>query len=164
MMKKRDLKADLEMCNKATPGPWMVWPGFCGPDGQTVYQEESGGPICDVADPYPRGDNHPQENMEFIAAAREGWPHAIERALDAEGALTRFSDSVFAQKARADKAEALARELAESIVAIETRIMEEAISDDRMYYRTRIVLEDITRVIRGSKTKGVLGDETEAQA
>ncbi len=88
MMVKRDLKADLELCNKATLGPWEVFPPLCGPEGQTVYQVDSGGPICDVSDPYPRGDNKPQENMMFIAQAREGWPHAIERALEAE-ALTR---------------------------------------------------------------------------
>ena len=80
----RDLKADLELCNKATPGPWEVFPPLCGPEGQTVYQVDSGGPICDVSDPYPRGDNKPQENMMFIAQAREGWPHAIERAMKAE--------------------------------------------------------------------------------
>ena len=26
MMKKRDLKADLELCNKASPGPWVFGP------------------------------------------------------------------------------------------------------------------------------------------
>ena len=92
MMNKRDLRADLELCNKATPGPWEVFPPLCGPEGQTVYQVDSGGPICDVSDPYPRGDNKPQENMMFIAQAREGWPHAIERALEAEALARELVD------------------------------------------------------------------------
>lgn len=52
-----------------TPGPWILAPEKCGPDGQGVFQESSLGPICEVGDPYPRGDNHPQENMEFIVSA-----------------------------------------------------------------------------------------------
>jgi hypothetical protein len=57
-----------------------------------VYQVDSGGPICDVSDPYPRGDNKPQENMMFIAQAREGWPHAIERAIEAEALAQKLLD------------------------------------------------------------------------
>ena len=53
-MNKRDLKADLEICNKATPGPWRA------------------------------GESFVEDNMRFVAQAREGWPHAIERALKAE--------------------------------------------------------------------------------
>jgi hypothetical protein len=90
----RDLKADLELCNKATPGPWEVFPPLCGPEGQTVYQVDSGGPICDVSDPYPRGDNKPQENMMFIAQAREGWPHAIERAIKAEAEVEQLKGEI----------------------------------------------------------------------
>jgi hypothetical protein len=51
-----------------TPPPWILLPPLCGPDGQAIYNED-GGCICEVGDPYPRGDNHPQENMEFIAHA-----------------------------------------------------------------------------------------------
>lgn len=78
---KRDLAADLAICNAATPGPWAVGSEL------SVYQAALGGTICDVGDPYPRGDNRPCENMRFIAEARTGWPHAIKRALDAEAAL-----------------------------------------------------------------------------
>ncbi len=81
---ERNAKDDLALCDKATPGPWIVMPEKCGPDGQTVYQEESLGPICDVGDPYPRGGNHPTENMHFIAMAREALPYWIERAVAAE--------------------------------------------------------------------------------
>ena len=56
-----------------TPGPWVADPPEAfGPDGHAgVWHEESGGPICWVGDPYPRGDNHPVENMRLIAAAPE---------------------------------------------------------------------------------------------
>lgn len=89
-MVKRDLEKDLELCNKATGGPWILFPEKCGPEGQWVLHEDGGGEICEVGDPYPRGDNKPQQNMEFIAAAREGWPHAIERALEAESILKKI--------------------------------------------------------------------------
>ena len=41
----------------ATEGPWEVAPEKCGPNGQGVYQVESGGCVCEVGDPYPRGGN-----------------------------------------------------------------------------------------------------------
>ena len=80
-MEKRDLKADLELCNKATPGPWLetdesnlevfvenTW-------GEPVlYELQYEGPHTDIK----------QEDMEFMIEAREGWPHAIERAIEAE--------------------------------------------------------------------------------
>lgn len=61
----------------ASPGPWIVLPELCGPEGQGVYEMDSMGPICEVGDPYPRGNNHPQQNMEFIAAAREDVPALV---------------------------------------------------------------------------------------
>ena len=52
-----------------TEPPWILIPELCGPEGQGVFQAASLGCICEVGDPYPRGDNCPQENMEFIANA-----------------------------------------------------------------------------------------------
>jgi hypothetical protein len=54
-----------------TPGPWEHSPREdCGPAGDWgVWQADGGGQICYVGDPYPRGDNHPYENMVLIAAA-----------------------------------------------------------------------------------------------
>ena len=92
--------AEIEArCNAATPGPWTLMPEMCGPDGQGVYEESGLGIICEVGDPYPRGDNHPQENMEFIAAARADVPDLLAevrrlRALVGEPAPTvRWADS-----------------------------------------------------------------------
>ncbi len=63
----RDLKADLELCNKATPGPW-VFNGISvlGAHGLLIARTPN------------------DADAEFIAQAREGWPHAIERAIKAE--------------------------------------------------------------------------------
>lgn len=55
-----------ERRSKITKPPWILMPEVCGPEGQGVYQRETIGLICEVGDPYPRGNNHPQENMEFI--------------------------------------------------------------------------------------------------
>jgi hypothetical protein len=90
----RDLQKDLELCQKATRGPWIALPAMCGPDGMEVYQVESMGCICLVGDPRPRGENRPTANMHFIAAAREGWPHAIDRALKAEAEVEKLRDEV----------------------------------------------------------------------
>jgi hypothetical protein len=68
----RDLKADRELCNKATPGPWLLESGdypfhivyFAYADAMAAY--------C------------ARDDVEFIIQAREGWPHAIERAMEAE--------------------------------------------------------------------------------
>jgi hypothetical protein len=81
----------------ATPGPWNweargVW---------TEYEQAIGGPVLDepgprdqasgtigyVGDLYPRGFNHPSENMEFVAHARADVPWLLERAAELAKAL-----------------------------------------------------------------------------
>ena len=37
----RDAEKDLEMCNAATPGPWIIHPELCGPGGQSVNTTDS---------------------------------------------------------------------------------------------------------------------------
>ena len=73
MMNKRDLLADLKFCDRATQGPWRhEW----NPDCSEVYAPGVDNPIILVGhDPY---------DADFIVQAREGWPHAIERAIKAE--------------------------------------------------------------------------------
>jgi hypothetical protein len=72
---KRDLKADLELCNKATPGSW-VFNGISvlGAHGLLIARTPN------------------DADAEFIAQAREGWPHAIERALKAEALARKLLD------------------------------------------------------------------------
>lgn len=76
-MNHEQLNAIKQRTEKATPGPWIVAPEKCGPEGQGVYESDSFGCICEVGDPYPRGNNRPQENMEFIAHAREDVPTLV---------------------------------------------------------------------------------------
>ena len=59
----RDLEADLATCNAATPGPWKCL------DDTPVDTE--------WASIFP-------QDLDFVMNAREGWPHAIERAIKAE--------------------------------------------------------------------------------
>jgi hypothetical protein len=81
MMNKRDLKADLELCNKATQGPWRhEWT----PDCSEVYAPGVDKPIVLVG--------HDPHDAEFIVQAREGWPHAIERAIKAEALAQKLLD------------------------------------------------------------------------
>lgn len=73
MAEMRDLKADLELCNKATRGPWVV-------DSSGKYPHV----IVDIEQRDIMGVYCAKPDIEFIAQAREGWPHAIERAMRAE--------------------------------------------------------------------------------
>ena len=87
-MEKRDLKADLELCNKATPGPWEICLGSGVNLCTTVITADGKYMICDCLpdwflDEGAAPENH-VPNLQFIAEAREGWPHAIERAMRAE--------------------------------------------------------------------------------
>ena len=91
---KRDLKADLELCNKATPGPWEICLGsgvsFC----TAVMTADGRYMICYCLpdwflDEGVAPENH-VPNLQFIAEAREGWPHAIERARRAEAEVERL--------------------------------------------------------------------------
>lgn len=74
----RNLHADLEICEAATPGPWEVrdtdsdyLPVYVvAPDEEVVIGEIT---TYDA-----------ELDARFIAAARTGWPIAIRRALDAE--------------------------------------------------------------------------------
>ena len=105
MMKKRDLKADLELCNKATPGPWYAGvtdderfmnlhyvttePRSYRHDGERAFVEgliRRDKVVAITLLQTPRFVDCWQfgENTRFIAQAREGWPHAIERAIKAE--------------------------------------------------------------------------------
>lgn len=74
----RDLIKDLELISKATPGPWV----FDKYDVDIWSQPN----LWRVANVRLYAD------MQFIAAAREGWPEAIERAIKAEAEVKKWQD------------------------------------------------------------------------
>lgn len=78
---RRDLDADLALCEAATPGPWIREPEF----GREIYSESylCGSVVTAVGDDMSYVDITPN-NERFILEAREGWPHAIRRAIAAE--------------------------------------------------------------------------------
>jgi hypothetical protein len=75
---KRDLRADLAIINAATCGPWSI-DGDNNVDGpDTGYGE------LRVATLEGTARREQSDNATFIAEARTAWPHAIERAINAE--------------------------------------------------------------------------------
>ena len=129
MNKLRDLKADLELCDKTTS---EVWDNFS--DASCEYGVYVAGYDSEYS-------IHPQElvatcekveNANFIAQAREGWPHAIERALEAE---------------------ALARELMEALGGLSYYVTTGEIDTPR-FYKDFEVYGDLL-----DKSKEVLGDD-----
>jgi len=84
MMNKRDLLADLKVCDRATPGPWRYeW----NPDYSEIYAQG-----VDTPSPIILVVGHDPYDADFIVQAREGWPHAIERALKAEALAQELLD------------------------------------------------------------------------
>jgi hypothetical protein len=83
----RDLEKDKEICDRATPGPWYqeanYWDEKNTVLGRGVFQYDSYAKL--LADMIDR-----EEDAEFIADARKGWPHAIERAINAEAEVERL--------------------------------------------------------------------------
>lgn len=84
METKRDLSADLALCNSianAAPGKWFVM------HGKDVCAEfpPGSGELDDIANSYTVGI------PEFIAESREGWPESIRRAIVAEAEVERLS-------------------------------------------------------------------------
>jgi len=91
----RDLKADLELCNKATLGPRGVCGGGYSVFAVNIPAHKDLGSRVVVAECLTENDGKPfrdafkiaVEDARFITQAHEGWPHAIERAMRAETLL-----------------------------------------------------------------------------
>lgn len=77
---KRDLLADLTICEAATPGPWRrvtkYEQAIVNADSFSDVVTAQGDDACYI-------DIEP-EDERFIIEAREGWPEAIRRAIAAE--------------------------------------------------------------------------------
>lgn len=97
----RDLQADLKLCEAATRGPWYVVrvdDDVC----MNAFAVSTAEQIADFTSDFGDEDKVVAitllqsplfaavrderwfENAVFIAAAREGWPEAIKRAMEAE--------------------------------------------------------------------------------
>lgn len=87
---KRDLQADIALCEAATSGPWFAqettdtWQLFGGFHGnlQLVKAPKHG---TNYAEYWPE-----KEDAKFIAESREGWPIALRRAIAAEAEVERL--------------------------------------------------------------------------
>ncbi len=79
-------RAAREVCEAATPGPWIQG----GPECPAFVLDDEGEQICSTADPtlYPYASVG--ANATFIAAAREGWPAALDRIEELEAQAERL--------------------------------------------------------------------------
>ena len=84
---KRDLAADLAICEAATAGPWRRLTKY----EQAVVGEGMMDVITARGDDMAHVDIEPDDER-FIIEAREGWPEAIRRALAAEAEVARLKD------------------------------------------------------------------------
>ena len=122
----RDLIKDLELISKATPGPWTrnEKPSFGD------WWVCSGGQHICLLPADKKGTYYGEmfrANSDFIAQAREGWPHAIERAIKAEAEVERLkkvyattNDSwkkLQAENPRLHKAAEAARRVMDAVMA-----------------------------------------------
>lgn len=78
-MNKRNLVEDLTICEAATPGTWKY-------NGNEVVATEK--PFVGIAGAMS------EEDCEFIAAARDGWPEAIRIAIAAEEEVERMKEGI----------------------------------------------------------------------
>lgn len=83
---KRDLLHDLAICEAATDGPWRRLTKY----EQAVVGEGMIDVITACGDDMARVDIEP-EDERFIIEAREGWPEAIRRAIEAEAEVMRLN-------------------------------------------------------------------------
>jgi hypothetical protein len=115
----RDLLRDLELCEKATPGPWVkderggcvaVYPRSIGEincmdesEGKRIFYK-GGYQVLDEDGRFKHWEVHPQDtaDAEFVAQAREGWPHAIERALKAEAEVEKLQNELETLRAQVE--------------------------------------------------------------
>lgn len=116
-MKKRDLAEDLKTCNRASSGPWRATIRRETPDEIAAAVRENGrggvsqcsmvvvntpqaptvsnvvvwmGPAAGGFTSPCKGGVDDNDDAQFVAEAREGWPEAIRRAIEAEAEIERL--------------------------------------------------------------------------
>lgn len=93
---KRDLLADMAICDAATPGPWIAGRSDIATyvDGEPSKWIYAGDTYVAIASGFQVEPwQQVMANAKLIAAAREGWPHAIARALAAEAELAELRET-----------------------------------------------------------------------
>lgn len=83
----RDLKRDLEVCEKATEGPWALSGKYVVQD---KYDKDDFRQVIFKAEHIPKLIN----DIAFAVEARTGWPDAINRALAAEAEVGRLREAL----------------------------------------------------------------------
>jgi hypothetical protein len=84
----RDLEKDLAICGSATPGPWEYQlddPHVVQGKYWFVRSRSVRKFVAECCD---------EDIARFIAEAREGWPYAIRRALEAEAEVDRLRNEL----------------------------------------------------------------------
>lgn len=90
----RDFEADRRICDAATPGKWgaCIGSGFCVCTGINSIVD---GKLIFIADTLPdyavkgevKAEKDHRGNLNFIIAARDGWPKALDRIAELEKML-----------------------------------------------------------------------------
>ncbi len=148
-MEKRDLKADLEVCNRASGESWIQASNTEYP--YTIMDET----YKDVMAVYCTcNDAH------FIAQAREGWPHAIERALKAEADFKRQEEYSDMLEDERNELYNLARELEDAlgmVIGWASHSQATSLGGTKVSFRETSRSRIAEKVL--VKAKEVLGDE-----
>ncbi|KKX56364.1 hypothetical protein [Brevibacillus borstelensis] len=86
-MMRRDLQADLKICEAATPGPWAV-------TGKYVVQDRHD--KDDFRQVIFKAQHIPKlaADMRFAAEARQGWPETIRYAMGLEEEIDRLREEL----------------------------------------------------------------------
>ncbi len=100
MSGKRDLAKDLELCEKATPPPWEAKKTEYIDGGWILINRRVLGPAfySNAPSDTPQGAQA-DADLDFAAEAREGWPEAIRRAMEAEARLKAAEDQAAQMRA-----------------------------------------------------------------
>lgn len=97
----RDLKADLEICERATPGPWWNEGGVIHAKNPGIWTEQNCSCVHIARVYYGYWENarlcEQEVNGDFIDEAREGWPEAVRRAMAAEERVRELEVAIHAE-------------------------------------------------------------------
>ena len=100
MSKPRNLKVDLEICNRASKAPWRV-----ATNKHPTTSGNSWGWVEGTRENWCWSNDNKKSyaDARFIAQAREGWPHAIKRAIEAESLARELARELEEIKKRGDR-------------------------------------------------------------